>query len=77
MKNQPNYDPADGLDLMIEKEKGSDLLVGDVAPEHKLSAIDSAVKVIWKKPGFDALELQYRKQNAPMRQAADKSTVNE
>ncbi len=77
MKNQPNYDVADGLDLMIEKEKGDDFAVGDAMPELKISATDSAVRIIWKKTGFDALELQYRKQNAPMWQAADKSTVNE
>lgn len=76
LKNQLNYDPADGLDLMIEREKGDDLNLTEVVPELKLTAIDTQVRVEWKKSGFDALELQYRKADSAMWQAADKSTVN-
>ena len=77
LKNQPNYDTADGLDLMIEREKTDDLNLNDAASELKLSVADTSVRVLWKKPGFDALELQFRKIGAAMWQAADKSTVSD
>lgn len=77
MKNQPDYDEADRLDLMIEKKKDDQLVVGDAVPDLKISATDSAVRIIWKRTGFDALELQFRKSGATMWQAADKSTISE
>jgi hypothetical protein len=41
----------------------------------KLSAdLGGAVSVEWRKSGFDALELQYRKAGTEMWQLADKST---
>lgn len=76
LKKQLNYDRADGLDLMLEREKSDDLNLTEAVPDLKLTAIDTAVKVEWKKSGFDALELQYRKADSAMWQAADKSTVN-
>jgi len=76
MKNQPNYDSADGIDLMIEREKADSRNEAEAQPELKLTAAGETVRVEWKKTGFDALELQYRKAGAAMWQAADKSTVN-
>lgn len=76
LKNQLNYNQADGLDLMIEREKSEGLNLNDAVPDLKLTAIDTQVSVEWKKTNFDALELQYRKSGAAMWQAADKSTVN-
>ena len=76
LKSQPNYDRADGLDLMIEREKASAKDHSEVVPELKLTVLDTKVRVEWKKAGFDALELQYRKAATTMWQPADKSTVN-
>lgn len=75
MKNQPNYNEADGLDLMIERQKPDGLNLSEAMPELKLTVSGETVKVEWRKTGFDALELQYRKQGAAMWQLADKSTV--
>lgn len=75
MKNQPNYDPADGLDLMIEREKAGDLNVNDAMPELKITKnSNNSLDFEWKKTGFDMLELQWRKAGAAMWQQADKST---
>jgi hypothetical protein len=77
MKKQFNYDKAEGLDLMIEREKPDDLNLNNAQPELKISVADTAVGIAWKKSGFDALELQFRKPGATMWQAVDKSTVSE
>jgi len=75
MKSRFNYDAADGLDLMIKREKADDLNLNDVQPELKLAvSAESIVMVEWKKSDFDALELQYRKVGATMWQPADKIT---
>lgn len=75
LKSQFNYDAADGLDLMLEREASDGLNLTEAMPELKLSvSADGVVAVEWKKTGFDALELQYRKQGATMWQQADKST---
>lgn len=74
-KHQPNYDKADGLDLMIERGKGEERNLAEVQPELKLSASNEGKVIIeWKKTGFDSLELQYRKQGTAMWQPAEKST---
>lgn len=74
-KKQLNYDKADGLDLMIEREKSDGLNLEEAQPVLKISAsADGLVTVEWKKTGFDALELQYRKDGSTMWQPADKST---
>lgn len=60
---------------MIEREAGEETRPEDAQPELKLSvSLANAVLVDWKKAGFDALELQYRKAGEAMWQAADKST---
>jgi hypothetical protein len=75
MKNQPNYDEADGLDLMIEREASDDLNPGDSMPELKIiKNLDNSLEFQWKKAGFDMLELQWRRSGAAMWQQADKST---
>ncbi|CAN5298561.1 hypothetical protein BH10ACI1_BH10ACI1_11560 [soil metagenome] len=75
LKEQLNYDKADGLDLMIERVKAEGLNPEEAQPMLKLSVSASgAVSVVWKKTGFDALELQYRKVGTEMWQPADKST---
>jgi hypothetical protein len=73
-KRQLNYDKADGLDLMIERSKGDAPNFTEVQPELKLAASNDKVTIEWKKTGFDALELQYRKTGTTMWQPADKST---
>jgi hypothetical protein len=51
------------------------LNLDDAQPELKISvSAEGVVTVEWKKSGFDALELQYRKAGAQMWQSADKST---
>lgn len=77
LKNQFNYDAADGLDLMLEREKPDDLNLADVEPELEFSVGDTEVVTEWKKSGFDALELQSRKTGATLWQLADKSTKKE
>ena len=75
MKNQPNYDAADGIDLMIEREKVEELNINDAMPELKISdQPDNSLNFEWKKTGFDMLELQWRKEGDAIWQAADKST---
>ncbi len=75
LKKQLNYNEADGVDLMIEKEKADDLVLEDAQPDLKLSvSASNVVEVEWKKSGFDMLELQYRKFGETLWQPADKST---
>ena len=75
MKSQSNYERADGLDLMIERPETDAPDLSNAAPELKLSVAMNTVKTEWKKAGFDALELQYRKADGEqMWQLADKST---
>lgn len=75
MKAQANYDFADGLDLMIEKEEGAPMVVEDAVPGLKISIeANGSLKFEWKKTGFDMLELQWRKAGISMWQNADKST---
>lgn len=75
LKAQPNYDFADGLDLMLEKEKSAERNLNDVVPELKISVSSSGVVMVeWKKTGFDMLELQWRRVGDAMWQPADKST---
>lgn len=72
---QLNYDKADGLDLMLEREASEGLNPETASPELKLSvSLANTVIVEWKKSGFDMLELQYRKFGEAMWQLADKST---
>ncbi len=59
---------------MLEREKGDDLNLADAEPELEFSVEDTEVVTAWKKKGFDALELKYRKVGAPLWQLADKST---
>jgi hypothetical protein len=74
-KKQLNYDKADGLDLMIERGQAKRTAAGETAPELKYTvSADGVVTIEWKKTGYDALEVQYRKLGAEMWQAADKST---
>lgn len=73
-KSQFNYDEADGLDLMLERTKTEGLNLEEAVPELEFTVSDTTVRVEWKKSGFDALELQFRKQGATMWQQADKST---
>lgn len=74
LKNQPNYDVADGLDLMIERgeQNAPDLTTSE--PELHQTVALTKVITEWKKAGFDALELQYRKAGTEMWQPVDKST---
>lgn len=75
MKKQLNYDKADGLDLMIEREATEGLNPEDAQPDLKLSVTASGVVAVeWKKIGYDMLELQYRKFGETLWQLADKST---
>lgn len=77
LKKQLNYDKADGLDLMIERVKAEGFTAEDAQPTLKISVTSSnAVLVEWKKTGFDALELQWRRVGAGVWQPADKSTVS-
>ncbi len=77
MKKQLNYDKADGLDLMIEREASGERNLNDVQPTLKVSLVDGGIpQFVWKKTGFDALELQYRKVGTELWQPADKSTAN-
>ena len=74
-KKQRNYDKADGLDLMIEREAVEPPNLTEVFPELKYTVLtDNSIDFDWKKTGFDMLELQYRKEGATMWQFADKST---
>lgn len=75
LKSQANYTEADGIDLMIEKEKSADLNIGDAFPELQISKnLNNSLDFEWKKAGFDMLELQWRRAGAAMWQMADKST---
>lgn len=75
LKSQPNYDEADGLDLMIEKAEGTARDISTAVPEMKLTVSpDGVVTNDWKKDGFDMLEWQYRRAGEQMWQLADKST---
>jgi hypothetical protein len=77
MKKQLNYDKADGLSLMIEREADEPRNIADAQPALKISVTSSnAVLFGWKKTGFDALELQWRKVGQTIWQPADKSTVS-
>lgn len=74
-KKQLNYDKADGLDLMIEREAGESPNLAEVIPELKYTVLtDNSIDFDWKKTGFDMLELQYRKEGTAMWKYADKST---
>lgn len=74
-KANPVYDEADGEDLMIVATDQSGEASEDATPVLKLGVSSSnVVSIEWKKSGFDALELQYRKAGTEMWQAADKST---
>lgn len=75
MKSQANYDKADGIDLMIEREKTDGLNVDDAMPELKISKnLNNSLDFEWKKSGFDMLELNWRREGEEMWQLADKST---
>lgn len=75
LKAQANYDFADGLDLMVEREQGAPLNTENAAPELKITVtVSGVVMVEWKKTGFDMLELQWRKAGTEMWQQVDKST---
>lgn len=78
LKNQPNYDKADGLDLMIEKgeQDSGNTNIQEAQPALKIDTggLDGVPAFEWVKRGFDALELQYRKAGTEMWQYADKST---
>lgn len=77
MKEQDEYEKADGLDLMIEKGESAPLNLGEAQPDLKIAGnLDNSVSVGWKKTGFDLLELQWRKAGTEMWQAADKSNVS-
>lgn len=72
---QLNYDRADGLDLMLEREASEEVNLEESQPVLKLSeTVSNAVSVEWKKTGFDMLELQYRKVGETMWQNVDKTT---
>lgn len=51
--------------------------LAEAMPELKMTVLSEAIKFEWKKTGFDALELQYRKVGTTLRQAADKLTVSD
>lgn len=69
------YDIAEGEDLMITGTESSPENVDESVPVLKLDAtLGSFITIEWKKSGFDALELQYRKAGTEMWQAAEKST---
>lgn len=73
--SQRNYNEADGLDLMIEREAADELNLAEAVPELKYAVLpNGSIDFDWKKTGFDMLELQYRKEGATMWQYADKST---
>lgn len=75
MRNQLNYNDADGLDLLIEKETGAEQIVENAVPDLKISdQPDNSLDFEWKKSGFDMLELQWRKAGETLWQAVDKST---
>ena len=60
---------------MITGTESSPENVNESVPVLKLDAtLGSFITIEWKKSGFDALELQYRKAGTEMWQAADKST---
>lgn len=74
LKNQPNYDVADGLDLMVERGEHDAPDLDNYQPEMTVTAHAELVVVIWLKSFVDALELQYRAAGTAMWQPADKST---
>jgi len=77
MKEQDEYEKADGLDLMIEKGDAPALNLAEAKPELKLSAnLDNSASTHWKKAGFDMLEEQWRRAGTEMWQPADKSNVS-
>jgi hypothetical protein len=77
MKEQDEYEKADGLDLMIEKSETPALNPGEGQPDLKIAAnLDNSVSFGWKKSGFDLLELQWRRAGTEMWQPADKSNVS-
>lgn len=74
-KKQRNYDEADGIDLMIEREAVEPPNLAEAVTELKYSVLpNDSIDFDWKKTGYDMLELQYRKEGAAMWQYADKST---
>jgi hypothetical protein len=77
MKEQDEYEKADGLDLMIEKGESAPPNLGTAQPELKITVnLDNSISFGWKKAGFDSLELQWRKAGTEMWQHADKSNVS-
>lgn len=73
--SQRNYNKADGLDLMLEREAADELNLAEVSPVLKYTVLtNDSIDFDWKKTGFDMLELQYRKEGAALWQYADKST---
>ena len=75
LKGQANYEAADGIDLMVDRGGVAPLDPSTAQPDLKITAGPAGdVTIEWRKSGFDALDLQYRKAGETMWQAADKST---
>lgn len=77
MKEQDEYEKADGLNLMIEKGETAPPNLGEAQPVLKITVnLDNSVSVGWQKSGFDMLELQYRKAGTDMWQPAVSRTTS-
>jgi hypothetical protein len=74
LKSQFNYDAADGMDLMLEREAGEGLNLEDAESDFDLSSDDTTIRAEWVKTGFDMLEVQWRRAGAEFWQFGDKST---
>lgn len=77
MKEQAEYEKADGIDLGIEKGESDPPNLADAQPVLTITVnLDNTVSIAWKKAGFDMLEAQCRKAGTEMWQPADKTTVS-
>lgn len=72
--SQLNYDKADGLDLMLEREKPDDLNLTEFTADVKFSSNETTIRGEWKKLGFDMLEAQWRRAGTTVWQPGDKTT---
>ena len=74
-KNNPVYDEADGMDLMIVAPDGESDDLDTITPELKiLVTMNNSVEVTYTRGAMGGLELQYRRAGTTMWQMVDKST---